>query len=265
MNDWNTTANHPVAKEALMWVFEGNDSSSFHCLISFTSESPCKPLVLLKKATSLQWTLLLRTARPAVLPSADSLVSCTGPTRVHISMSGRQNCMIYNAGSLCLATLFLHPSGGGEIAVRGSTSVKRLWNWLHVTAFTYSNICRQDSSPMQRVITARVSNESTQKREMKGKRKQPPNHREELKEASIRSLKVSIYIPHLWAWEMMDSHGFRFIIKWENRALQWTHIKTHALLQISLCELLPCWDSTSSISILAFLHSSYNRSCARLG
>lgn len=41
---------------------------------------------------------------------------------------------------LCSATLFLHPSRGGETSVRGSASVKRPWNWLPRRCF-YRVMC----------------------------------------------------------------------------------------------------------------------------
>lgn len=176
-----------------MWVFKRNDSSSFHCLISFTSESPCEPLFLLKKATSLQRSLPLRTERPATQTSTDSLVSCAGPTHVHISLTcvgGRTVWFIMPALSAPLRYSYIH-----------HVEVKSPWEEAHQSSgcetdftslFLQSNVSCWDFSHMQRIIAVRVFNESPQ-RELSEKWKRPSNHREELKEASIRSLKVSIY------------------------------------------------------------------------
>lgn len=85
-------------------MFESDDSSSFS-LISFTPESPCEALVLLKTSASLQQTLL----------SGPNARGSSVPTRVRMSDSSEsRNRMIYTGGSLCTATLFLHPSRGGE-------------------------------------------------------------------------------------------------------------------------------------------------------
>lgn len=117
-----------------------------------------------------------------------------------LDSSGKQNCMIYNGGSLCSATLFLHPSRGGETSVRGSASVKRPWNWLPRHCF-YRVMC---------VAGTPVPNESPQRKLSEKWHSHRITEKNSIKSTSLLNEKIKL-LPQMHNQEEEENYDLHWV------------------------------------------------------